>query len=72
MPVFSVDLRGNSTAGSYQFGAIDQTKFQGQLTNVAVDQTNGFWQVQSNAFAVNNQTQQNPNASPAIAGKFKS
>ncbi|KAF2103514.1 aspergillopepsin A precursor [Rhizodiscina lignyota] len=67
MPVFSVDLRGNSSAGSYTFGAIDQTKFQGSLTNVPVDNSQGFWMVTSNSFAVGNQVQQNPQGSPAIA-----
>ncbi len=70
MPVFSVDLRGNSTAGTYTFGAIDQTKFTGNLTQVPVNNTLGFWQITSNAFAVGGQVVQNPNASPAIAGSF--
>jgi hypothetical protein len=67
MPVFSADLRNDST-GTYTFGAIDMSKVQGQLTNVPVDPSNGFWQVQSNAFAVGGQVQQNTGASPAIAG----
>jgi Eukaryotic aspartyl protease len=67
MPVFSVDLRNDST-GSYQFGAIDQTKFSQPLTTVPVDATSGFWQVQSPTFTVGTSKIANQGGSPAIAG----
>jgi hypothetical protein len=69
MPVFSVDLRNDST-GTYTFGAVDQTKFTGQLTNVPVDSTSGFWQVSSPAVMIGNTKVANTGGSPAIAGKF--
>ena len=54
-------------AGSYEFGTIDTTKFTGQLTNVSVDSSNGFWQFDSASFAVGNgQVQQITQAPTAI------
>jgi hypothetical protein len=67
MPVFSVDLKNDST-GTYQFGGIDNTKFTGQLTAVPV-QPGGFWQVASRTFTVGNTVVENQNGSPAIAGQ---
>ncbi|KAF2396574.1 penicillopepsin [Trichodelitschia bisporula] len=66
LPVFSVDLRNDST-GSYLFGAIDQSKFSGTLTNIPVNSASGFWQVTSPAIQIGNQRVATPNASPAIA-----
>ena len=67
MPVFSVDLRNDST-GTYLFGAVDMSKAAGQLTDVPVDASSGFWQVDSKQFQVGNEMIQNPNGSPAITG----
>jgi hypothetical protein len=50
-PVFTADLR-KGAAGSYTFGAIDSTKFNGSLSWAAVNTTNGFWQFSSSKFAV--------------------
>lgn len=66
MPLFSVDLKNDST-GTYQFGGIDNTKFTGQLATVPV-QPGGFWQVASPTFTVGNTVVQNQGGSPAIAG----
>ena len=66
MPVFSVDLRNDNT-GTYTFGAVDQTKYTGQLTNVPVDSSSGFWQVASPAVQIGNQRVANTGGSPAIA-----
>lgn len=66
MPVFSVDLKNDST-GTYQFGAIDQSKFQGQLTTVPVNSQSGFWQVDSPTVTIGNQKVANQGGSPAIA-----
>lgn len=52
-PVFTANLKAG-TAGAYEFGTIDNTQFQGQLTNVPVNTVNGFWQVDSQMFAVGN------------------
>lgn len=66
-PLFTADLN-NDTSGTYEFGTIDTTKFTGNLAWAAVDATNGFWQVQSNSFAINGKVTTRTNASPAIAG----
>lgn len=66
MPVFSVNLKNDST-GTYQFGAIDNAAYTGQLTSVPV-QPGGFWQVASPTFTVGSTKVQNQGGSPAIAG----
>lgn len=71
MPVFTADLTNDNT-GTYEFGKIDQSKFQGELAWVPVDSSDGFWQVDSKSFAIGGQVIQNPNASPAIAGVSQS
>ncbi|KAL9088446.1 MAG: hypothetical protein Q9165_006170 [Trypethelium subeluteriae] len=66
-PLFTANLKNDST-GKYQFGTVDQTAFTGgQLNWAAVDNSSGFWQIQSNSFMVGNQKMQNPTATPAIA-----
>ena len=66
-PVLAANLRKGAN-GFYAFGEVDQTAFQGNLTPVAVDDSQGFWQVTSNAFQIGNgKIQQRANASPAIA-----
>lgn len=50
-PVFTADLRKNAV-GSYEFGNIDATKFNGTMTWVPVNTTQGFWQFPSTKFAV--------------------
>ncbi|KAF7866683.1 hypothetical protein EAF04_005525 [Stromatinia cepivora] len=51
MPVFTADLR-KAAAGSYEFGNIDSSKFNGSLAWAAVNTTQGFWQFSSTKFAV--------------------
>ena len=50
-PVFTADLR-HAAAGTYEFGAIDNTKFTGSLNWAAVNTTSGFWQFSSQTFSV--------------------
>jgi hypothetical protein len=50
-PVFTADLR-HATAGTYEFGAIDNTKFTGPLNWAAINTTSGFWQFSSQTFSV--------------------
>lgn len=50
-PVFTALLRSNGE-GEYEFGTVDPNKYQGQLVNVTVDPTAGFWQVDSKYFSV--------------------
>ncbi|KAK0119655.1 hypothetical protein ONS95_011092 [Cadophora gregata] len=51
MPVFTADLR-KAAVGSYEFGNIDSTKFNGTLAWAPVNTTQGFWQFSSNKFQV--------------------
>ena len=46
------DLRAQA-AGAYEFGRIDPAKFTGKMTFVPVNTTQGFWQFNSESFAVN-------------------
>lgn len=68
-PVMAASLKSDSSAGSYQFGTIDSTKFTGNLANISIDNSNGFWQFNSAAFSVgDNGTMQAITQSPtAIA-----
>lgn len=50
-PVFTADLR-KAAVGSYEFGNIDATKFNGTMAWVPVNTTQGFWQFSSTKFAV--------------------
>ncbi|OCL12028.1 acid protease [Glonium stellatum] len=65
-PVFTANLK-NDTTGTYEFGKIDSTLFQGDLAWIPVNAASGFWQFNSTSFAINGKSQQNPTASPAIA-----
>ncbi|MCJ1470374.1 hypothetical protein MMC07_009019 [Pseudocyphellaria aurata] len=66
-PVFTANLR-HETVGSYEFGKIDTSKFQGSLSFTPVDSSRGFWEFESKSFAIGDmQTQTNAAASPAIA-----
>ncbi len=50
-PVFTADLR-KGARGTYEFGAVDTTKFNGSLQTAKVDASEGFWLVKSTSFAV--------------------
>ncbi|KAI4188933.1 MAG: hypothetical protein L6R41_001819 [Letrouitia leprolyta] len=65
-PVFTANLR-HHTVGSYEFGRIDSSQFIGDITYTSIDDSQGFWQIESKSYAVGDgQTQTNPSASPAI------
>ncbi|OAA67099.1 extracellular aspartic proteinase [Niveomyces insectorum RCEF 264] len=64
-PVFTADLR-HGTAGTYEFGAVDASKFAGALQVVPVDASQGFWQFTSATFAIGNGSVQ-PSASTSQA-----
>jgi len=66
MPVFTADLR-KAAVGSYEFGNIDSTKFNGSLTWAAVNTTQGFWQFSSQKFQVGTGTAMNVAGGQAIA-----
>lgn len=52
-PVMTALLKSDGV-GEYEFGTIDTSKFTGQMANVSVDNSNGFWQFDSAQFAVGN------------------
>ncbi|KAL8873882.1 MAG: hypothetical protein Q9174_000711 [Haloplaca sp. 1 TL-2023] len=65
-PLFTANLR-HATVGSYQFGRIDESMFEGDLSYTPIDKSQGFWQIDSKSFAIGDGPKQtNPNASPAI------
>jgi hypothetical protein len=67
LPVLTARLK-SGTPGAYEFGKIDTTAFRGRLNVMPVDDSQGFWQVESSFFAVGNgKLQRNTAASPAIA-----
>lgn len=51
-PLFTADLRCGGP-GAFTFGAIDHSRFTGELTWIPVNTTKGFWQFSSQTFAVN-------------------
>ncbi|KAI0484252.1 secreted aspartic proteinase precursor [Xylariaceae sp. FL0804] len=53
-PIFTVDFRHNST-GSMNFGYIDKSLYQGNVSYVAVDNSEGFWTVQNSGFGIGGQ-----------------
>jgi hypothetical protein len=53
VPVMTASLKSGAV-GSYEFGTIDSTKFTGQMANISVNSSNGFWQFNSAQFAVGN------------------
>ncbi|EGR45291.1 uncharacterized protein TRIREDRAFT_68662 [Trichoderma reesei QM6a] len=66
-PVFTADLK-KGQPGTYTFGAVDASAFQGDLTWVDVDNSQGFWQFSSESFAVDGgATQQATAGGQAIA-----
>lgn len=68
-PVMTVSLKSDSNKGSYEFGTIDSTKYTGNIANISVDSSNGFWAFSSTSFSVgdNGDTQQITTAPTAIA-----
>lgn len=50
-PLFAVDLK-KGKPGSYDFGFVDRTKYTGPITYVPVNPSKGFWQFNSNGFAI--------------------
>jgi hypothetical protein len=50
-PLFAVTLKYHA-AGTYDFGAIDSTKYTGDITYVDVKTTNGFWEFTVSGYSV--------------------
>ena len=51
--VFTADLK-KGKPGSFDFGFIDSTKYTGKVTYVPVDSGRGFWEFDSNGYAIGN------------------
>ena len=50
-PVFTARLRSDGV-GEYEFGFVDHTKYHGNLINVTVNPSGGFWEFESKYFSV--------------------
>ncbi|KAJ5488742.1 aspergillopepsin A-like aspartic endopeptidase [Penicillium diatomitis] len=50
-PLFTARLRSDGV-GEYEFGKIDHAKYTGNLVNISVDASSGFWQFDAGYFAV--------------------
>lgn len=51
-PVFTVDLRHNSSEGSFNFGYIDDSLHTSAVQSVDVDTADGFWTVLNTGFGI--------------------
>ena len=56
-PVFTARLRDDGV-GEYEFGTIDQSKYQGTLVNISINSRNGFWEFPSASFGINDEEMQ--------------
>ncbi|KAK2742921.1 hypothetical protein FQN57_005051 [Myotisia sp. PD_48] len=54
-PVLTAQLK-HGEVGSYEFGLIDKKKFRNELVKVPVDSSRGFWEIESNLYAVKDTT----------------
>ncbi|KAF9883432.1 hypothetical protein FE257_003474 [Aspergillus nanangensis] len=50
-PVLTASLISDGV-GEYEFGIIDHTKYVGDIANVSIDSSNGFWEFKTAGFAV--------------------
>ena len=52
-PVFTAQLK-HGAVGTYEFGQIDSAKFRGDMVNVSIDNSRGFWEFKSTMFSIGN------------------
>ncbi|PGH02346.1 hypothetical protein AJ80_08868 [Polytolypa hystricis UAMH7299] len=52
-PVLAAQLKSGAP-GSYEFGTVDDAKFSGDMINVTVDTSRGFWEIPSSFFMIGN------------------
>ena len=64
-PLFTANLEVDNS-GTYEFGAIDSTKFTGSLNYAAVDNSGGFWQIGTSSFSVAGTQHSCSSCSPTI------
>lgn len=50
-PVFTAQLKAQAP-GTYEFGTVDKRKFTGDIVDVPVDNSRGFWEIKSSLFRV--------------------
>ena len=66
-PVLTASLKPKAV-GEYEFGFVDRDKYRGELVNITVDPSNGFWQVPSLHYKIGDGTLiKRDDATPAIA-----
>lgn len=65
-PVFTADLEENA-AGTYEFGAIDSSKYTGDIHYTAVDSSSGYWQFESRTYTVGGSQKECTICNPGIA-----
>lgn len=53
-PLFTADLK-KGIPGSYDFGFIDESKYNGNITYVPVDRRRGHWQFDVSGYAIGNE-----------------
>ena len=64
--VFTANLK-QSTAGYFNFGAIDHTAARGEIKYTPVDASEGFWQFPSTSYKIGNQATQKYKGNDGIA-----
>ena len=64
-PLFTVNLEQDNS-GTYEFGAIDSSKFTGSLNYAAVDNSEGFWQIGTSSFTVGGSQHDCSSCNPTI------
>lgn len=65
-PLFAADLK-KGTAGSYDFGYIDTSKYTGSITYVPVSTGNGFWEFNAGGYSVGSSTSTSGSIGDSIA-----
>ncbi|KAK4156123.1 aspartic peptidase domain-containing protein [Chaetomidium leptoderma] len=64
-PLFTADLRKDAV-GSYEFGRIDGTKFEGKLGWIPATTSLGFWQVSTSGFTVGKRQKKLPTSQAIV------
>jgi hypothetical protein len=64
--LFTADL-DEDASGTYEFGKLDTSKYQGQLHTTPIDNSRGFWEFPSNSYSIGGKDVQSSTGSPAIA-----
>ena len=65
-PLFTADLEENAS-GTYEFGNIDSSKHTGDINYAPVDNSMGFWMIQSETYSIGGASHQCSTCSPTIA-----